>query len=66
MENRPENFQQIMQFSLPAHLASFAQAVLYRGAGFDIVWGEVIAALGLLFFRVALMGFRRMFIQIQA
>ena len=55
-----------MQFSPSTHFVSFAQAVLYRGAGFDVVWKDcaVIAALGLLFFGVALVRFRRMFAQI--
>jgi ABC-2 type transport system permease protein len=68
LESMPERFQQIMQFSPSTHFVSFAQAVLYRGAGFDLVWKDcaVIAALGLVFFGVALMRFRRMLVQVQA
>jgi len=57
-----------MQFSPSAHFVRFAQAVLYRGAGFDVVWRDraVVTALGLFFFGVALMRFRRMLVQIQA
>jgi len=67
LESMPERFQQIMQFSPSTHFVSFAQAVLYRGAGFDMVWKDctVIAALGLVFFGVALMRFRRMLVQVQ-
>jgi ABC-2 type transport system permease protein len=37
-----------------------AQAILYRGAGFEIVWLQLaaIAGLGLVFFVVALLRFR--------
>jgi ABC-2 type transport system permease protein len=40
---------------------SFAQAILYRGAGFDVVWREflAVAAIGGLFFGAALFRFRR-------
>jgi len=57
-----------MQFAPSTHFVSFAQAVLYRGAGFDLVWKDcaMIAALGLVFFAVALMRFRQMLVQIQA
>ena len=67
MESMPENLQKIMQLSPTTHFVSFAQAVLYRGAGFDLVWKDctVIAALGLVFFGVALVRFRRMVAQMQ-
>ena len=68
LESMPETLQRIMQFSPSTHFVSFAQAVLYRGTGLDVVWQDsgVIAALALLFFGVALMRFRRMLVQIQA
>jgi len=68
LESMPETLQRTMQFSPSTHFVSFAQAVLYRGAGLDVVWQDsgVIAALGLLFFGVALMRFRRMLVQIRA
>ena len=68
LESMPETLQRIMQFSPSTHFVSFAQAVLYRGTGLDVVWQDsrVIAALGPLFFGVALMRFRRMLVQIQA
>jgi len=54
-----------MQFPASTKFINIAQAVLYRGAVFGVVWPDctVIAALGLLFFGVALMRFRRMFAQ---
>lgn len=56
-----------MQLSPTTHFVSFAQAVLYRGAGFDVVWRDcfVIAVLGLVFFGIALERFRRMVAQMQ-
>ena len=68
LESMPETLQRIMQFSRSTHFVSFAQAVLYRGAGLDVVWQDcgVIAALGLLFFGIALVRFRRMVAQMQA
>jgi ABC-2 type transport system permease protein len=68
LESMPETLQRIMQFSPSTHFVSFAQAVLYRGTGLGVVWQDcgVIAALGLLFFAIALMHFWRMLVQIQA
>jgi ABC-2 type transport system permease protein len=42
------------------HFVSFAQAVLYRGAGLDIVWPELAALAGITiaFFGVSLVRFR--------
>jgi len=61
------SFQRIMQISPSTHFVSFAQAVLYRGAGFDMVWKDcaVIAALGLAFFGIALVHFRHMVAKMQ-
>lgn len=68
LESMPETLQRIMRFSLSTHFVSFAQAVRCRGVGLDVVWQDrrVTAALGLLFFSVALMRFRRMLVHIQA
>lgn len=68
LEIMPVTLQRIMQFSPSTRFASFAQDVLYRGAGFDVVsWDcAIITALRLLFLGVALMRFRRMLFQIQA
>ena len=42
------------------NFVSFAQAILYRGAGFDVVWPQFVAvtAIGGLFFLAALFRFR--------
>jgi len=46
---------------------SIAQAILYRGAGFDIVWREfaATAAIGAAFFVGALLRFRTTFTAMQ-
>jgi ABC-2 type transport system permease protein len=43
------------------HFVSFAQAILYRGAGFTVVWREflIVALIGGLFLALALLRFRR-------
>jgi ABC-2 type transport system permease protein len=68
LESMPVRLQQIVQFSPSTHFVSFAQVVLFRGAGLDAVWMDctAIAALGLLFFGVALVRFRRMLVRVQA
>ncbi len=67
LESMPPRLQQIVQFSPSTHFVSFAQAVLFRGAGFNAVWMDcaAIAALGLVFFAMALMRFRQMLVQVQ-
>ena len=60
LESMPPWLQNIMLLSPSRHFVSFAQAILYRGAGLDIVWLHctIIAGLGALFFAVALARFR--------
>jgi ABC-2 type transport system permease protein len=43
------------------HFVSAAQAILYRGAGLDVVWLQMLAivAIGTMFFLVALSQFRK-------
>ena len=43
------------------HFVSLAQAILYRGAGFSIVWPQFLAliAIGSVFFVLALSRFRK-------
>jgi len=68
MESMPERLQQAMQLSPATHFVSFAQAVLYRGAGLAVVWRDcfVIIVLGSAFFGMALTRFRRMVTTMQA
>ena len=59
-ENMPEFVRDIMQAAPTTHFVTFAQAILYRGAGLDIVWPQfaAITVIGALFFLAALRRFR--------
>jgi len=60
LESMPPFLRTIMQASPSTHFVSFAQAILYRGAGLDVVWPRfvAIAAIGGLFLFLALLRFR--------
>ena len=38
LDSMPESLQKAIQFSPTTHFVSFAQAILFRGAGLDVVW----------------------------
>ncbi len=61
LESMPPFLRTIMQASPSTHFVSFAQAILYRGAGFDVVWPQflTVAIIGGLFLGAALLRFRR-------
>ncbi|THH36901.1 ABC transporter permease [Aliishimia ponticola] len=61
IESIPVWLQTVMQISPSTHFVAFSQAILYRGAGFDIVWSDMLVMIGLsvLFFAIALSRFRR-------
>jgi ABC-2 type transport system permease protein len=61
LESMPHWMADIVQFSPTAHFVSFAQAVLYRDAGFAVVWAQFVevALFGALFFVLALLRFRK-------
>ena len=60
-ESMPQAIQTIMLAAPTTHFVSLAQAVLFRGAGLDVVWPQLLAnfAIGAAFFAVALARFRR-------
>ena len=60
LESMPPWLANAMQISPSTHFVSFAQAILYRGAGFGVVWPEflAVAAIGGLFFAAAIARFR--------
>ncbi|MFV3076579.1 ABC transporter permease [Niveispirillum fermenti] len=62
LESMPPFMQWLIQASPTMHFVKLAQAVLYRGAGLDLVWPQmlVLAALGGLFLSAALSQFRAM------
>ena len=61
LESMPAWLATAMQASPSTHFVSFAQAILYRGAGLDVVWPEfvIVAAIGGLFFAFAVSRFRK-------
>jgi ABC-2 type transport system permease protein len=61
LESMPVAMQRCMVLSPATHFMSIAQAILYRGADFAIVWREFAATalLGAVFFFAALWRFRR-------
>jgi ABC-2 type transport system permease protein len=60
LESMPRWLAIAMQASPSTHFVSFAQAILYRGAGLDIVWPQflVVASIATLFLGLSLMRFR--------
>jgi len=60
LESMPPWLATVMEASPSTHFVSFAQAILYRGAGFAIIWPQfaLVAVVGGLFFGLALWRFR--------
>ena len=61
LDSMPQWLQEVMRFSPTAHFVNFAMAILYRGAGFELVWPRfaAVAGIGLVFFAGALLRFRK-------
>ena len=61
LESMPQWLGTIMQVSPTVHFVSFAQAILYRGAGFPVVWPQFITTglIGSLVLGLALLRFRK-------
>jgi ABC-2 type transport system permease protein len=47
LESMPPWLATIMQASPSTHFVSFAQSILYRGAGLDVVWPQFVAVAGI-------------------
>lgn len=64
-ESMPVILQDIMYISPSTHFVRFAQSVLYRGSGVDVVWLDlsIMALLGAGFLTVALSRFKAMLAQ---
>jgi ABC-2 type transport system permease protein len=60
LESMPAWLATAMQVSPSTHFVSFAQSILYRGAGIDVVWPEflLVAGIGGLFLFLAIIRFR--------
>lgn len=61
LESMPTFLRILMQASPSTHFVSFAQAILYRGAGFDAVWPQylAVAGMGVALLGVSLLRFRK-------
>ena len=61
LESMPRWLATLMQASPSTHFVSFAQAILYRGAGFAVVWREFLltGVIGGLVLLLALVRFRK-------
>ena len=60
LESMPPWLVTIMQVSPSTHFVSFAQAILYRGAGLDVVWPKflAVASIGAIFLALSILRFR--------
>lgn len=61
LDDMPMLLRNIMLFSPSTHFVSFSKAILFRGAGLDVVWFDfvTISMIGSAFFFAALMRFRK-------
>ena len=66
LESMPPWLATAMQASPSTHFVSFAQSILYRGAGIDVVWPQfvMVALIGGLFFGLAILRFRSVAAQV--
>lgn len=60
LESMPKGIQYFMHVMPSSHFTRFAMAVLFRGAGFALVWKEIVAMsiIGMVFLSFALLRFR--------
>jgi len=61
----PELVQNIMLLAPTTHFVELSQAILYRGAGLDVVWTSFLFLLiiGGVFFSISLARFRRTIVE---
>lgn len=67
IESMPETLQNIMQFSPATHFVKYAQAILFRGAGIDVVWPEflLVFVIATGFFAFSALRFRKSIAQMR-
>ena len=60
-ESMPQLVQDVMLLAPTTHFVSMAQAILYRGAGLNVVWPQFLAmfAIGSTVFALSLARFRK-------
>ncbi len=61
LDSMPVALQTIMQFVPSTHFVRMAQAILFRDAGVDVIWPDLLATalIGVVFFLAALLRFRK-------
>ena len=66
-ESMPDLVQNFMLLTPTTYFVRLAQAILYRGAGFSVIWTDLLAmtGVGLVFFIIALTRFRKAVTQTQ-
>ena len=66
-ESMPDIIQWIMLGAPTTYFVRLAQGILYRGAGWSVIWSDLLAmvGVGLVFFNVALFRFRKAVTQTQ-
>lgn len=64
-ESMPRVVQDLMEGAPTTHFVAVGQAILFRGAGLDVVWPQFLflAAIGAVFFFISLMRFRKVISQ---
>lgn len=62
IESMPGYLQVVMSAVPSTHYVKFSQSVLFRGAGLDVVWGQLVWMIGLaaIYLSIALGRFRTM------
>jgi ABC-2 type transport system permease protein len=60
-ESMPEILQSIMFLTPTSYFVEISQAILFRGAGIEVVWQSLVAifAIGIVFFFFSLFMFRK-------
>jgi ABC-2 type transport system permease protein len=60
-ESMPQIVQHLMLAAPTTHFTELGQAILYRGAGFNVVWPQFLALIGIgaAFFAISLWRFRK-------
>jgi ABC-2 type transport system permease protein len=63
-ESMPKLVQDIMLAAPTTHFVELGQAILFRGAGIDVVWPQFLAliVIGSAFFLIALARFRKVIV----